>query len=172
MNPVRLAEDDDTFKEIRERLNKIIAFVGSALSEDGKSARFVQVRTLPEAERRVRGLWQRLQERSVHGDVLRFRRPELLDGYYFHAALEAMKSMAEKIRTMSGLMTDGAALVNRAFGGQRPLLAINSLQTETEQSEQYGSQNILVAVFGLFRNPTIHEPRLPGPFPSRLHSIH
>ena len=73
-----------------------------------------------------------------------------------------MKSIAAKIRTMSGLTTDGAALVQQAFSlGQsgEPLLAINGLVTETDKGEQRGFANLLVGLFGTIRNPTAHNPK-------------
>lgn len=163
MDPVRFVGDRDRFSTLRDRLNTVLAFTGLVLGEDGKLARSPQASTLPEAERRARSLRHRLEERGVHGDVLRFCRPELLDGNYFHAVLEAVKSVADKIRAKSGLGSDGADLAQRAFGGSRPLLAINTLQTETEQSEQRGFLNLLVGVFGVFRNPTAHAPRIAWP---------
>ncbi len=41
-----------------------------------------------------------------------------------------------------------------------PLLALNSLRTETEQSEQKGFANLLRGTFGTFRNPTAHGPKM------------
>ena len=55
---------------------------------------------------------------------------------------------------------DGSDLVDAALGGSAPLLAINSLQTETERSEQRGFTNLIKGVFGTFRNVTAHTPRV------------
>ena len=38
--------------------------------------------------------------------------------------------------------------------------AINSLQTESEKSEQRGFANLLKGTFSMFRNPTAHAPRV------------
>lgn len=48
-----------------------------------------------------------LARRDVHPDVLRFCRAELVQQNYFHAVLEAAKSVADKLRTLTGLQ--GAA---------------------------------------------------------------
>jgi uncharacterized protein (TIGR02391 family) len=95
--------------------------------------------------------------------VLRFCRAELLQKNYFHAVFEAMKSIAAKIRHLSGLTSDGASLVQETFGmagGKKPVLAINSLQTETDLGEQRGFANLLVGLFGTIRNPTAHNPKI------------
>ena len=47
-----------------------------------------------------------------------------------------------------------------AFSVQAPIIAINSLSSETEISEQKGFSNILVGLFGAVRNPTAHAPKI------------
>jgi uncharacterized protein (TIGR02391 family) len=64
---------------------------------------------------------------------------------------------------MSGLTGDGMELVDQAFGlgkAEMPLLAFNSLTTETEQKEQAGLANLMKGMFGAFRNVTAHAPRI------------
>jgi uncharacterized protein (TIGR02391 family) len=95
--------------------------------------------------------------------VLRFCKAELLQENYFHAVFEATKSVADKIREKAGLTSDGADLVEKAFGlGQTntPKLALNTLQTESEQSEHKGFANLLKGMFGMFRNVTAHVPKI------------
>jgi uncharacterized protein (TIGR02391 family) len=76
--------------------------------------------------------------------VLNYCRAELLDENYFHAVFEATKGVAERIRLLSGLNGDGADLVNKAFAGQQPVLALGPLTTESEKSEQKGFANLLI----------------------------
>jgi len=60
---------------------------------------------------------------------------------------------------LSGLTTDGAELVSKAFSGQSPILVIEPLITESEKSEQKGFANLLVGLFGAVRNPLAHVPK-------------
>jgi hypothetical protein len=113
---VRYTTERDVFRHRRDELNIGLAFCGLALGEDGKLRRTDTVATLDEAHRRASRLRAELERRRVHGDVLRFCRAELLRDNYFHAVLEATKSVADKIRDKAGLSDDGAALVDRAFG--------------------------------------------------------
>ncbi len=55
---------------------------------------------------------------------------------------------------------DGGDLVDKAFGIAKPLLALNTLQTESEQSEQKGFANLVKGMFGTFRNVTAHAPKI------------
>jgi len=101
---------------------------------------------------------------------LNFCRPELLQENYFHAVFEATKSVADKIREKAEVDGDGSELVDRAFGiGKKgiPLLAFNSLQTETERSEHNGLMQLMKGMFGIFRNVTAHAPKVKWPISER-----
>jgi uncharacterized protein (TIGR02391 family) len=104
----------------------------------------------------------KLAARHVHPDVVRFCRAELVQRNYFHAVLEASKSVSAKIRTMTGLTSDGAQLVDEAFTLKQnmPPLAFNSLQTVSERSAHSGYAHFARGVVGAFRNPTAHEPKV------------
>jgi uncharacterized protein (TIGR02391 family) len=71
--------------------------------------------------------------------------------------------VADKIREKTGLTSDGSRLVDEAFGGKEPLLAFNTLQTETERSEHTGLMNLMKGLFGVFRNTTAHAPKIKWP---------
>lgn len=160
MNPVRYHSASAAYEERRQSVNVVLAFGGYMVRPDGQIAQVPRASTLTEAEARARALEKKMRDRGVHADVLKFCRAELVTDNYFHAVLEATKSVAEKIREKSGSGGDGAALVDFAFGGESPLLAINSLQTDTERSEQTGFVNLLKGMFGTFRNVTGHAPRI------------
>lgn len=163
LDPVSYARDTSKFHERRERLNQVMVFDGLRVGENGKVTKTAAVSTLGESQERAGRLRAALERRGqVHPDVMRACRAELLTENCFHAVLEATKSLAQKIRDRTGLTCDGAALVDEAFGfrGQVPYLALNSLTTETEQSEQSGFMNLLKGIFGHFRNPTAHAPRI------------
>jgi uncharacterized protein (TIGR02391 family) len=160
MNPVRFVGKATLFEELRHNLNQVLSFIGLELGTDGQLRPVSVTRTLSEAAKRAGQLRQHLQQRQVHVDVLAFCREELLQDNYFHAVFEATKSVADKIRRKSGLLSDGAELVDEAFSLKAPILAINSLQTETEQSEHKGFANLLRGVFGTFRNVTAHAAKI------------
>ncbi len=160
MKPEQYARDAGRFEPMRANLNRALAFCGLAVEESGKLVAIEQARTLTEAQRRADELRTDLVLRRVHPDVLRFCREELLEDNYFHAVLEATKSIADKLRLKTGLTEDGAMLVDRALGGDMPMLAINPLATESERSEQKGFVNLVKGLLGMFRNPTAHAPRI------------
>ena len=160
MNPARFSRDPDRFEPMRANLNRALSFAGLVISETGVIASIERATTLPEAIRRANELRADLVGRGVHSDVLRFCRAELLADNYFHAVLEAVKSIADKLRSKTGLTDDGATLVDRALAGDVPMLAINDLKTPNQRSEQSGFANLVKGTFGMFRNPTAHEARI------------
>ena len=145
---------------MRHNLNGTLSFCGLSVQEDGDLVPVKQAKTLTESDQSADALRASLKRRDVHPDVLEHCNAELLTDNFFHAVLEATKSVAEKIREKTGLTDDGAALADRALGGSPPMLAINPLQTESERSEQSGFLNLVKGVFGMFRNPTAHEAKI------------
>ena len=163
MDPVLYVATPTAFDERRSALNRVLAFCGLNLGQDGRLHQVTAAQTIPEAVERAGRLRGELEKRRVHPDVLRFCRAELMRDNYFHTVLEATKSVADKIREKSGLASDGAPLVDAAFGrpgGVLPILAFNTLRTESEESEHSGLMNLIKGMFGAFRNPTAHAARL------------
>ena len=166
MKPARWAHKREQFDWLREELTKVLAFAGLEVRDDGGVYSAAKVSTLKEAEQRADSLRIKLEARGVHADVLKFCRAELLEKNYFHAVLEASKSVANKIHIKSGLTSDGAELATGAFSfgkSGKPVLAINPLTTDTEKGEQKGFTNLLVGLFGTFRNPTAHAEKIYWP---------
>lgn len=165
MNPVRYVGSHEYYETYRTDVNRVLCFAGYTVTERGEVECVAAARTLTEAEERADRMRAELMRRKVHPDVLLFCRAELLDKNYFHAVFEATKSVAEKIRQKAGLIGDGAEIVDAAFGLANgvPLLALNTLQTETEQSEQKGFANLVKGMFGTFRNVTGHAPKIYWP---------
>ncbi len=166
MEPVLWIDWEVRYEQTRIELNKRLAFCGYDLGQDGKIRQSKPVSTIPEAERRASRLHATLRDRSVHPEVLKFCRAELLADNYFHAVLEATKSLAGRLRGLSGCEGDGAKLVDAVLGlGQDgiPIVAFNTLTSDTDRSEHTGVMNLLKGIFGAFRNPTAHEPKISWP---------
>ncbi len=163
MNPVLHVRSPGYFESQQSELNRVLSFEGLRLNDEGKLERCKQARTISDAQAAADQLRNKLVERGVHSDVLTFCRAELVEGNYFHAVLEAAKSVSQKIRDKTGFTSDGNELVDEAFGiGQKeyPVLAFNSLSSDSEKSEHKGLMNLMKGFFGTFRNPTAHAPKI------------
>ncbi len=158
--PVGFVGRKDDFEEYREGLNERLAFAGLEYGADGEFRRREAARTLAEAETRARTIEAKFHGRRIHPEVLKYCRAELMQDNYFHAVFEAAKGLAQRIRDLSGVEGDGTELVDRVFSIRRSVLAINTLQTDTERSEHKGFAALLKGCFGAVRNPLAHEPKI------------
>ena len=160
LQPTRSINNRDQYDLMLRGVNIVLAFHGLEFRDDGQFHKFKPVSTLAEAEKRAQKFTTSVSDRNLHKDLLRFCRAELLQDNYFHAVLEATKSVASKVRSLTELTTDGPKLIDEAFGGTSPILKINAFKTETDKSEQKGFVNLAKGLFGTFRNPTAHAPKI------------
>ena len=160
LHPSRFLDKSEEYSELRRKINFHLSFYAVAIGEDGKPRKVKKANTLSEAEERANELRTELGRRSIHAEVIKFCRPELLKQNYFHCVFEASKSLAQNIRDKTGLTGDGAEIVDKAFSVKNAILAINSLVTDTERSEQKGFANLLRGIFGVFRNVPAHAPKI------------
>ena len=167
MSPARYTSTPELFAWRQDGLNVALAFAGYGVNNKGQAVHTTQEATVEGARARAKRLYSILQLRGTHPKVLNYCQAELLQENYFHAVLEAAKGIAERLRQMSGLGTDGAELVNAALSTKNPIIALNSLKSETELSEQKGIANLLVGVFGAIRNPVAHAPKIVWAMPEQ-----
>nr|WP_319997647.1 TIGR02391 family protein [uncultured Draconibacterium sp.] len=162
LNPSRY-NDELTFQRERESINSKLLFVGLEIGEDGIARATEKAKTVSEALTRSRKIKRKIGELNIHHEVIRFCEEEWLKDNYFHAILEITKSVAERLRLLSGYLTDGSELVDNCYGlgkENKPMLAFNTLQSESEQSEHKGFSNLLKGFFSMYRNPKAHNPKI------------
>lgn len=163
LGPVRFHDAAGSFETLRDEVNVPLAFAGFSVNEAGQMTRKAKAATLSEARQRAMRLRSQLVDRGAHPRLLRYCVDEIEDDNYFHAVLEASKSLADEMRRRTGRSGDGVELVDTVFeAGKRgaPLLALTAMSTDTEKSRQRGLANSLRGVFGSLRNPTAHEPKI------------
>jgi uncharacterized protein (TIGR02391 family) len=159
MQPVRWTNNTAGFAAMREGLNIVLAFSGLAVGEDGLVYRRTAARTHDEAAIAKR-LRDELVRRKGHSEVFKYCSKELVEEDCFGAVFEATKGLCERLRAMCGLDEDGQRLVQEAFEGSSPMIALNSLRTNTEKNEQRGLASLMKGVLSAFRNPEAHETKL------------
>jgi uncharacterized protein (TIGR02391 family) len=160
LDPVRYLGRQDVFEERRHRINQILSFSGYELSDAGKYRQVMRSETIDQAEQRASRLKNKLDVRGTHSTIMLYCKPELLVDNYFHSVFEATKSVAERLRELTGSTSDGSDLVQEVFSTKAPLLKINGLATETDRNEHIGLANIVKGMFSMMRNPTAHTPKL------------
>ena len=160
LHPARYIGRPEEFKRAVDELNVILSFAGLRYADNGDFYRVSPTTTLTEAGRRANSLRTKLVNRNAHSEVLKYCTAELIANDPFHAIFEACKGLFERIRQMTKLTLDGNRLVEECFGGSIPVLALNTLRTQTERDEQSGFMSLLKGCASACRNPIAHEPRV------------
>lgn len=160
MRPERFIGRKAMFDDLRSDLNEALAFYGLEVRSTGAIHRRGIAATLDEAAVRSRRISDELRRRNAHSEVFRYCTKDLVAEDLFNAVLEATKGLCERVRQLSGSSEDGAKLIREAFEQKPPVLALNTLRTETELNEQRGMASLMHGVVAAFRNPLSHEPKI------------
>jgi uncharacterized protein (TIGR02391 family) len=160
LQPTRFISRQDNYRSILQGVNTILLFHGLIFKEDGNFHTSKKATDLSEAENKAATFKKKLLDRNLHIKLLKYCKSELIKDNYFHAVLEATKSIASLIREKTGLYSDGSKLCDEAFSGSNPLIAINDFSTESKRMEQRGFNTLAKGLFGTFRNPTAHAAKI------------
>lgn len=162
LNPVAFTvqSDREKYLHLLEETNKVLLLAGLSISKEGKIVDVVQATTLDEVDRRMNHLKRELYNRAIHNEVQKYCIKDYLRKDYYDAVFEAAKGLAERVRQITGLSSDGGELFQKAFAKGDPYLFFNSMQTDSEKSEFTGVKELLEAIFHLVRNPAAHTPKI------------
>lgn len=162
INPKRY-DDEVAFEKDRGRINEKLLYEGIEITVSGKPRQVDKAKTIQEAKERSLKIKQKVHGIFIHPDIIPFCEEEWLKDNYFHAILEITKSVAERLRQMSGYNSDGADLIDDCFAlgkEKKPMLAFNLLKTESDESEHKGFGNFCKGFFSMYRNPKAHNPKI------------
>ena len=155
--------DNVQFEADRTAINEKLLYDGYKINEKGQVLLCKKAQTIPEAKERSQKIKTKIRGMKIHSEITKYCDEEWLNEDYFHAIEEVAKSVFDRLRKMTGLQQDGGALVTACFAlgktGQ-PLLALNKLETLSEESEQTGFMNFCTGFYGLYRNPKAHNARV------------
>jgi len=162
INPKRY-NDEAAFEKDRGRINEKLLYEGIEITVRGEPRQVDKAKTIQEAKERSLKIKQKVHGIFIHRDIIPFCEEEWLKDNYFHAILEITKSVAERLRQMSGYNSDGSDLIDDCFGlgkEKKPMLAFNLLKTESDESEHKGFGNFCKGFFSMYRNPKAHNPKI------------
>lgn len=160
MEPARGLNTQSAYEKRRFEINRVLMLKGIEIRDDGNFYKITKAESLSEVERRTRELKNKLSCYGAHQRVLICCREELLVDDYFHAVQEAVKGICDRVREMSGLLTDGNELIQTAFSVKNPYIVLNSLRTTSKQNQQNGLKEIILGLIHMVRNVTAHELRI------------
>lgn len=158
LEPAIYVEDSAHYHDVLNRVSAVLSFIGFEIKDDGKIYNCIKSKTVTDAEKRANSLRKQLELRNTHKEIFKYCLPELLANNYFHSVFEANKGLFQRIRDLSGLSTDGIALIEQVFS-TNPILIINNYTLQSEKDEHKGFCNLLKGLCGMFRNTEAHEPK-------------
>lgn len=154
----------ERYDAVRADVNRSLLTAGFQIEPDGKLREVRRAASLDEAHQRSSRLRAALERRGIHPRLLATcQRLVIKDENFFHAVFEATKSVAERLRQMSGCDLDGSRLVDETLECRRrpfPLIALNRYDSDSLQNEQKGIAHLIRGLFHAFRNVTAHEPAI------------
>lgn len=148
MSPGRYAAQPARFDELRDQLNEFLVFYGYSVNEAGKLATRAKASSISEGAALAGRLQTELKRRGCHSELFRYCDEELVGRSLFHAMSEASKSIPARVRSITGLAGDGAALYDGVLGTNRehPAWSINAHVSDSDISEHRGFKNLLVGI--------------------------
>lgn len=162
LNPALYTSVDSrqTYRYLFEETNKVLLFAGLSIDQSGRLVEVSRAQTLTEVDQRINQLKKALYDRAIHSEVQKYCVEDYLRADYYDAVFEAAKGLAERVRQISGLTTDGGTLFQTAFSKNDPYIFFNAMKTDSERSEFTGVKELLEAIFHLVRNPAAHTPKV------------
>ena len=94
-----------------------------------------------------------------HESIVESSRSLYASRHYAQAIFEAYKRIEIEVRRVSGLSDkSGKDRMAQAFGGQKPKIRLNPMDTWTDRNEQEGFKFIFMGIVLGIRNPKAHDP--------------
>lgn len=123
MDPVSYTREKkrDKFDFLCEELNKVLLISGLSVTKEGKLTLAVKAKTLDKVDRHVNSLKKHLYNRAIHQEVTKYCIIDYLRKDYYDAVFEAAKGLAERVRIITGLTTDGGTLFQKSFSKNDPI---------------------------------------------------
>lgn len=162
MKPINFVSCPEGWQSNRRDINANLLFYGFELTDAGKVITTEAVDNVKDAHKRLQSFQNKLEMYDIHANILQFCDEELFQSNYFHAILEASKSVLQRVREISELELDGTKLIQQSLSFKNPIILIegNMLKTETDRSLYNGLKNLLETIVSLYRNPKAHAPKL------------
>jgi uncharacterized protein (TIGR02391 family) len=158
--PARWTADRRGYEDMLRSLNVTLAFAGLEVRDDGQVHRQKTAKTLDDVAHLTKRMRHELERRGGHPEVFKYCTEALLAEDCFSAVFESVKGLAERVRQMAGVQTDGSKLIQDAFEGAAPRILFNTWETASERDEQKGLASLMKGVIWAFRNPPAHAPRI------------
>jgi uncharacterized protein (TIGR02391 family) len=94
---------------------------------------------------------------DLHPEIARAASELYRDGHYANAIEDAVKALNNLVRMRSGEALDGAALMQKVFSPNAPILRFNTMADPSDKDEQLGFMMMFSGAVAGLRNPRAHK---------------
>ena len=99
-------------------------------------------------------------KRNLHSEVVKHSQRLFVQGNYFHAVFESVKSYNKDVKTKSQSDKDGQQLMLNVWGSENGVLKVTACESQTDKDFQDGIKFISGGLMSAIRNPIAHEPAI------------
>jgi uncharacterized protein (TIGR02391 family) len=99
-------------------------------------------------------------KRNLHSEIVKHSQRLFVQGNYFHAVFESVKSYNKDVKTKSQSDKDGQQLMLNVWGSENGVLKVTACESQTDKDFQDGIKFISGGLMSAIRNPTAHEPAI------------
>jgi len=153
-----------TTMEDSERVKRLVNFCLELTpeSEKGETIKFLERNNCPYNLIYKDGL-DDFSKRNFHGVIVTHSQKLFLQGNYFHAVFETVKTYNKLVKEKSLSDKDGQALMLSVWGLDSGVLKITAGTSQTDKDYHDGIKFIAGGLMSAIRNPTAHEPAINWP---------
>ena len=158
-DPKQYISNSDMHKKIVEDLNRALIFHSIHVNENNRVILSQEpVPSSPQNEPSDREEIELFRKLRLHLKIQEVSKKLFIDGHYAQAIFEAFKVVNNAVKEKSGIDDkDGQTLMAHVFSCSFPVLALNSLKSQSEKDEQDGFKFLFMGAMAGIRNPKAHE---------------
>ena len=150
-----------TSMDSTERMKRLIAFCLELTPEENKkyTIEFLEKNGCP-YNLLHKDSFNDFLKRNLHSEVGKHSQRLFVQGNYFHAVFESVKSYNKDVKTKSQSDKDGQQLMLNVWGCENGVLKVTACESQTDKDFQDGIKFISGGLMSAIRNPTAHEPAI------------
>jgi len=158
-DPKQYIKSPEMHKKILEELNQALIFHGLKINKDNRVVLSQEpVPSRPQNKPTDKEEIEIFKKIRLHPKIQEVSEKLFINGSYELAIFEAFKAVNNAVKEKTGIIDkDGQSLMSHVFSGNPPILALNSLKSQSEKDEQDGFKFLFMGSMAGIRNPKAHE---------------
>lgn len=158
LEPVRFAREPHRFEDIRQKVNLALAFAGLRFNDDATIEIIEVARTIDDAIVSASNIPPIFLRREYHKRVATHLVAGRLEENPFEVAYDTLDDLVERIRTESKVNHRPPTLFDKAFGEEKPRIAITVVDGVVNRVDQQSFLNSVKGLYAMVASRRIYKP--------------